>query len=111
MGIASAIGKPIRVDKNTINVARGRFARVCVEIDLMQPIVGKYWLDGHWYQVEYEGLHLICSKCGCYNHLTQNCNQDLSTMPLPNLQQTIVTVDENAKEISLVMGEEVEKLC
>lgn len=34
MALASAVGTPVRVDRNTLGVARGRFARVCVEIEL-----------------------------------------------------------------------------
>lgn len=34
LGMASAMGKPIRVDQNTLKVERGRFAQICVEIDL-----------------------------------------------------------------------------
>lgn len=73
LGIASATSKPIRVDQNTLRVEGGRFARLCVEIDLSFPVVGKFWLRDHWYHVEYEGLHLICSNCGCYGHLGRNC--------------------------------------
>jgi hypothetical protein len=43
---------------------RGRFARICV---------GKIWVRDHWYKVEYEGLHIICGKCGCYDHLGKDC--------------------------------------
>lgn len=73
LGLASVMGRPIRVDQNTLQVERGRFARVCVEIDLSKLLVGKFWLKDHWYRIEYEGLHLICSKCGCYGHLSRNC--------------------------------------
>jgi hypothetical protein len=73
MAMASAIGRPIKVDTNTLNVERGKFARVCVEVDLTVPVVGKIWLNGHWYKVQYEGLHLICTNCGCYGHLGRNC--------------------------------------
>lgn len=38
MAIASGIGKPIKVDLHTLRVARGRFARVCVEINLYQQL-------------------------------------------------------------------------
>lgn len=72
LGIASVTGKPIRVDQNTLRVEGGRFARLCVEIDLSLPVVDKFWLRDHWYHVEYEGLHL-CSNYGCYGHLGQNC--------------------------------------
>lgn len=74
LGLASVIGRTIRVDQNTLMIECGRFARVCVEIDLSLPVVGKFLLDGHWYRVEYEGLHLICSKCGCYGHVGRNCD-------------------------------------
>ncbi|XP_020240070.1 uncharacterized protein LOC109818934 [Cajanus cajan] len=71
--IASAIGKPIKVDLNTLNMTWGRFARVCVEINLNEPLVGRFFLNDIWYNVEYEGLHLLCSSCGCYGHVMRNC--------------------------------------
>ena len=36
--MASMIGKPFKIDFNTSNVACGRFARVCVEINLAQLV-------------------------------------------------------------------------
>lgn len=74
LAMAAAIGRPIKVDRQTLRVERGRFARVCVDIDLNQPIVGKFWMRERWYHVEYEGLHVICVGCGCYGHLTRNCS-------------------------------------
>lgn len=69
MALASTVGTPIRVDKNTLNVERGKFARICVEINLTKPVIGKMWVNGHWYKVQYEGLHIICASCGCYGAL------------------------------------------
>lgn len=46
LALASTIGRPIRIDSNTFDVRRGRFARVCVEIDLNKPVVGKVWIKG-----------------------------------------------------------------
>ena len=66
--IALAMGTPLRVDMNTANLVRGRFTRVCIEIDLT-VLVGKFYLNGKWYNVEYEGLHILCASCGCYGHL------------------------------------------
>lgn len=77
MAMASVIGRPVRVDQNTLKVQRGRFARVCVEIDLSKLVVGKIWMRDHWYRVEYKGLHLICAKCGCYGHMTRECTNSL----------------------------------
>lgn len=47
MALASAVGRPIKVDANTLDVRRGQFARVCVEIDLTKPVIGKVWLRDH----------------------------------------------------------------
>ncbi|KAF9667294.1 hypothetical protein SADUNF_Sadunf15G0007800 [Salix dunnii] len=72
--LASALGTPIRVDMNTVNVTRGKFARICIEVDLDKPVVGKVWIHNHWHNVEYEGLHIICNACGCYGHVARNCS-------------------------------------
>lgn len=64
--LLAIVGKHIRVDNNTRDIRRGRFARVCVEVDLNKPVVGRVLLQGHWYHIEYEGLHRICATCGCY---------------------------------------------
>jgi len=45
--MTSAVGKSIKVDTNTVKVTRGRFARICVEIDLTHIVVGKVWLNHH----------------------------------------------------------------
>lgn len=74
LAMASVVGRPIKVDENTLRVERGRFARVCLEINLNQPVVGKIWVRDNWYKIEYEGLHVICSICGCYGHVSRNCS-------------------------------------
>ena len=61
MAMASTVGRPIKVDTNTLDVTRGRYVRVCVEVNLNKPVVGKVWMKNHWYKVEYEGLHRICT--------------------------------------------------
>ncbi|XP_020208447.1 uncharacterized protein LOC109793394 [Cajanus cajan] len=94
--LASAIGKPLRVDNTTINMFRGYFARVCVEIDLSQPVVGKFSLNGKWHNVEYEGLHMLCSTCGCYGHITQNFHT--KTHPAMKESQVVVLPHDHGKE-------------
>lgn len=65
---------------------RGQFARICVEIDLSKPVVGKIWLRDHWHRVEYEGLHLVCAKYDCYGHLARNCPVSIEApQPTPSI--------------------------
>lgn len=86
---ASGIGKPVKVDLNILKVAQGRFARVCVEINLTQPVVGRVGVEGKWYNVEYERLHVICAQCGYYGHLLKDCLVK---------KAPVVAVEEGAKD-------------
>lgn len=54
-----------------------------MEIDLTKLVVGRVWLRNFWYKVEYEGLHRICSSCGCYGHLTRECPSTATTPESP----------------------------
>jgi hypothetical protein len=73
LALATAVGRPVKVDIHTLDASRGKFARVCIEIDLDKPVVGKVWFRDFWYHVEYEGLHLMCKSCGIYGHVARNC--------------------------------------
>lgn len=88
LALASAIGKPVKVDINPKDVRRGRFARVCIEVNLTKPVVGRVWLKDLWYHVEYEGLHRICGTCGCYGHLMRECKVE-PTMETNNNTQGV----------------------
>jgi hypothetical protein len=39
LSVASTLGTPIKIDMNSLNVVRGRFTRICIEISLNQPVV------------------------------------------------------------------------
>ncbi|XP_071722911.1 uncharacterized protein [Rutidosis leptorrhynchoides] len=67
--VAKLVGSPKKVDVNTASAERGRFARICVEIDLSLPLVPSVELDNVLYRVEYEGLHSICFSCGKFRHM------------------------------------------
>jgi hypothetical protein len=58
---------------HALDASRGKFARVCIEINLDEPVVGKVWFRDFWYHIEYEGLHLLCKSCGLYGHVARNC--------------------------------------
>lgn len=53
------IGRTIKVDIATPLASRGRFARVCMEVDLNKPLMGGYRMHGEYYRVQYEG----CKMC------------------------------------------------
>ncbi|XP_057432116.1 uncharacterized protein LOC130724864 [Lotus japonicus] len=99
MSLAKIIGTPVRVDVNTLNAERGKFARICVELDLTKPVVGNFLFEGFWYKVVYEGLHIICPKYGCYGDRGRECTKPPPT-PLPEPTPTPKPAATPAKEAS-----------
>lgn len=97
--IALSIGKPIKIDVNTSLATKGRFARVCVEVDLTKPLVAQFWRDGCWHAVEYEGFHVICFSCGKYGHLTKKC-LDKPPLAKENRQESGASIPANHKDIN-----------
>ncbi|QHO38097.1 uncharacterized protein DS421_4g117390 [Arachis hypogaea] len=62
--IGNTIRMTLKVDYNTAEQTRGKFARVCVELDLTKPLRPNIKIKGKIAFVEYEGLHTICFQCG-----------------------------------------------
>ncbi|XP_016200154.1 uncharacterized protein LOC107641164 [Arachis ipaensis] len=73
--VRSTIGTILKVDKATSIHSRGRFARICVEIDLSIKLIPKISVLGNTLNIEYEGLHLICFNCGVYGHRSELCGE------------------------------------
>ncbi|KAL4291239.1 hypothetical protein GQ457_14G000340 [Hibiscus cannabinus] len=74
--IANAIGRVVRIDYNTEDGKRGRFARLAVIVDLNRPLVSGIVIDGTHQDIEYEGLPPICYSCGKYGHAKESCGID-----------------------------------
>lgn len=58
------LGRTIKVDSTMLATTRGRFVRVCIEIDLKKPLQSRYRMRGRKWQLQYEGLQDICFACG-----------------------------------------------
>ncbi|CAN1728908.1 hypothetical protein LINPERHAP1_LOCUS429 [Linum perenne] len=71
--IGDHIGRTVRLDLATAEGARARYARVCVEVDLSKPLLGKYMVDDKTLYVEYESLDNICFSCAMYGHKEGEC--------------------------------------
>ncbi|XP_057453177.1 uncharacterized protein LOC130745048 [Lotus japonicus] len=104
--LATGVGTPIKVDIHTADMRLGKFARICVEIDLDKPVVGTLRLRGTWYNIEYEGLHLLCPKCGCYGHLSRKCKVETPT-PVVVQTQTQTAAPTTSAPPEQTLGEAV----
>ena len=52
---------------------RGRFARVCVQIDLDQPLTVKIRIGNRDQKIQYEGISTIYFECGYVGHRASSC--------------------------------------
>ncbi|KAK9209900.1 hypothetical protein WN944_002269 [Citrus x changshan-huyou] len=71
--LGQLVGNVITINSNTASSSRGRFASLAVSISLTRLLVSQFELDGKIHKVEYEGLPVICYKCGHYGHSSSNC--------------------------------------
>ncbi|KAL4341700.1 hypothetical protein GQ457_08G018670 [Hibiscus cannabinus] len=78
--IANAIGLVIRIDHNTTQGNRGRFARLAVIVDLTKPLISGIIIDKRRQDIEYEWLPNICYKCGKFGHTMDCCDWDNNTI-------------------------------
>lgn len=68
------LGKTVRIDELSLTDTRCKFAMVCVKVDLAAPLLPSLTLFDFAQKVEYEGIHLICFKCGKYGHHGEECS-------------------------------------
>ncbi|PNY12330.1 hypothetical protein L195_g008959 [Trifolium pratense] len=71
--IGNRIGRTVKVDRTTQSQARGKYARLCVEVDLTKPLLAMFQIKDRHYKVEYEGLHMLCLACGTLGHYKEGC--------------------------------------
>lgn len=79
--LAASVGEPMLMDEQTSSWGRCSYARVCVRIDLARKLPKGIWahgLNGRFFQpIEYEGIPIICSKCGRIGHKIEECKEQL----------------------------------
>ena len=71
--IGKAIGPVLRIDANTANGARGRFARLCVQVNLDKPLVKSIYLGRLKQSIQHEGIGTLCFECGRIGHNREVC--------------------------------------
>lgn len=74
--MGNLVQKAVKIDPTTLSTSRGKYARVCVEIDFSKHLVPLISMLGHLQAVEYEGLYMIWFFCSEYGHrevVSKNC--------------------------------------
>ncbi|XP_028115237.1 uncharacterized protein LOC114313094 [Camellia sinensis] len=89
--ISKVLSTPLKVDINTAMAARGKYARVCVELDLHKPLISHITIGRYHYVVEYEHLHTLCFSCGRVGHRKEKCTEYPVIQPEKTMQDMTVT--------------------
>ncbi|KAK9921203.1 hypothetical protein M0R45_029724 [Rubus argutus] len=71
--IGNLLGETVKVDLHTAAQARGKYARICVELDLSKPLRAEVQVKDTWYRLEYECMPTYCYSCGIVGHTQNNC--------------------------------------
>lgn len=71
--IGESIEKVLRIDSHTTTEARGKYAWLCIQIDLNKPLINTVIICRFEQGVTYEGLQQLCFSCGRVGHKTKNC--------------------------------------
>ncbi|KAL7206158.1 hypothetical protein ACSBR2_018966 [Camellia fascicularis] len=74
--------------------ARGKYARVCVEMDLRKPLISHITIGRYHYVVEYEHFHLLCFSCGRVGHRKEKCTKFLVIQPEKTIQNMAVNQND-----------------
>ncbi|KAK9941002.1 hypothetical protein M0R45_017632 [Rubus argutus] len=67
------LGETVKVDLHTAAQARGKYARIYVELDLSKPLRAEVQVKDTWYKLEYECMPTYCYSCGIVGHTQNNC--------------------------------------
>lgn len=71
--IANSIGNVLRVNTFTASESRGRFARLCIQVDVEKPLVTAILIGKREQSVYYEGIQKLCFGCGRLGHRCEAC--------------------------------------
>nr|POE45061.1 hypothetical protein CFP56_24993 [Quercus suber] len=53
--------------------ARGKYARLCIQIDVNKPLVDTILIGCFEQSVTYEGIYKLCFTCGRVGHKVEAC--------------------------------------
>ncbi|KAL4367287.1 hypothetical protein GQ457_05G019250 [Hibiscus cannabinus] len=71
--IASVLGKVVRINFNTTEGNRGKFARLVIVVNLDKHLIHGIMINGHHRKIEYERFLIICFGYGKYDHSKEAC--------------------------------------
>ena len=63
----------MRIDTHTTSESKGRYARLCIQVDVEKPMTTSLIIGGIEQPISYEGIHKLCFSCGRIGHWKDAC--------------------------------------
>ena len=83
--VGQKLGKLLKIDAITNAAIRGRYARVCVQINTTDPLPKRVRIGSFWQDIVYENLPVLCYQCRRIGHRETHCSESMK-QPTTNLQ-------------------------
>ena len=77
--VDNKLGKLLKIDAVTSAAMRGRFTRLCVQVNTAYPLPKRVKIRAFWQDIIYENLPMLCYQCGHLGHRESHCTE-------PNLE-------------------------
>ena len=81
--VGTSIGKVLRIDTHTAMEARGRYAKLCIQVDINKPLIDTILIGKFEQPVMYEGIHEFCFSCGRIGHKKASCPYTVKSPETP----------------------------
>ena len=66
--VGQKLGKLLKIYAITSAAIRGRYAQVCVQINMTDPLPKRVKIGSFWQDIVYENLPVLCFQCGRIGH-------------------------------------------
>nr|XP_023893045.1 uncharacterized protein LOC112005023 [Quercus suber]POF21440.1 uncharacterized protein CFP56_18483 [Quercus suber] len=106
--IKKAIGNVLRVDTHTASEAKGRFARLCIQVDVTKPLVTALKIGKIEQPVCYEGIQKLCFDCGRMGHKREFCLYTIRQDASPK-ETVLMESEENSTRSCISRGANANK--
>ena len=96
--VGNKLGKLLKIDAVTSAAMRGRFARLCVQVNTAYPLPKRVKIGAFWQDIVYENLPMLCYRCGRIGHRETHCTKPSLVLQDTDKPGTIIRDESGLQE-------------